>query len=147
MKTPSLFFPAVLVLGSLSAQSWTPVPEPEKTPGELRIVLDSTAPLDSLEKQLIDASWEQRSDLAHAFDLANRSVRQQVAELNAGGLSSSSAASDNLDEARDFAQQAFRDLSLSTEETWVTSRHNALMALRKVRGSLSTLQRTASVGR
>ena len=146
MKTSSLFLPAVLALGSLSAQSWTPVPEPEKTPGDLRIVIDPAAPLDSLERQLVDASYEQRSDLATAFDLANRSVRQQVAEMNARGLSLSSAASDNLEEARDFGRQAFRDLSLSTEETWQTSRHNALMALRKIRGSLSTLQRTASVG-
>lgn len=148
MKIHSPFLPALLglTLVSLSAQSWTPVPEPEKPQNELRVLLDPASPLDSLERQLIDASYEQRTDLATAFDRANRSVAQRIAELNAQGLNPDDAAEGNLDEAREFGQQAFRDLSLSTEETWKTSRHNALMALRKIRGSLSTVQRTALAG-
>ncbi len=146
MKPTSLLLPTLLVFSSLSAQSWTPLPEPEKTQDELRIVIDSESPLDSLEKQLVDASYEQRSDLATAFDQANRSVGHRIAEFNAQGLNLSGAAADNISEARDFGRQAFRDLSLSTEETWQTSRHNALMALRKIRSSLNAAQRTATVG-
>lgn len=146
MKPSLSFLPAVLglTLGSLSAQPWTPVPEPEKPDSELRVQLDPASPLDSLERELVTATYEQRSNLATAFDTANLSIDYRIAELNAQGLNLDDAATDNLGEARTFARQAFRDMSLSTEETWVTSRHNALMALRKIRGSLDTIRRTAT---
>lgn len=148
MKTKLLLTPALLglMLVSLPAQSRTPVPEPEKRQDELHVVVDHASPLDSLERQLADASYEQRGALAAAFDTVSRAVRQRVAEMRAQGLDFNDAASGNLDEATNFGGQAFRDLSLSTEETWRTSRHNALMALRKIRGTLETLQRTASTG-
>ena len=146
MKNKHFFLPAVLglALGSLSAQSWTPVREPDKSPGELRVLLDPASPLESLERQLVNATYDQRGQLAAAFDTASLSVRSRIAELRAQGLDLDDAAENNLEEARSFGGQIFRDLSLSTEETWQTSRHNALMALRKIRGSLDTLQRTAS---
>lgn len=133
-----------LTLVSLSAQPRTPVPEPAKPQDELPVQLDPASPLDSLERQLVDASFEQRGDLATAFESASLSVGRQIAELKARGLKLDDAASGNLEEARSFGAQVFRDLSLSTEETWRTSRHNALMALRKIRGTLETVQRTAS---
>lgn len=146
MKNHHLFLPAVLglTLVSLPAQSRTPVPEPAKPQDELPVRLDPASPLDSLERQLVDASFEQRGELATAFETASLSIRRQIAELKAQGLSLDDAASGNLEEARTFGAQVFRDLSLSTEETWRTSRHNALMALRKIRGTLETVQRTAS---
>ena len=58
MKNKHFFLPAVLglALGSLSAQSWTPVREPDKSPGELRVLLDPASPLESLERQLVNAN-------------------------------------------------------------------------------------------
>lgn len=147
MKNNYLLLPALLgfTFSGLPAQPWTPVPEPAKPQSELRVQVDPSSPLVSLEKQLVGATFEQRGELATAFDAVALTVSQRVAELRAQGLNLDDAASSNLDEASDFGQQAFRDLSLSTEETWRTSRHNALMALRKIRGTLETLQRTASV--
>jgi hypothetical protein len=146
MKTclPS-FFIGLLLASSLAAQSFTPVPEPEKPQADLPVRVDPAAPLDSLEEQLKEASFDQRGALATAFDTVNRSVEARVAELRNYGAELDDAASDNLSEARDYGRQAFRDMSLTTEETWQTARHNALMALRKIRNSLQTLQRTALV--
>jgi hypothetical protein len=147
MKNNHCLLPVLfgLTLGSLAAQPWTPLPEPDKPQSELRVEVDPGSPLVSLEKQLVGATFEQRGELATAFDAVALAVSQRVAELRAQGLNLDAAASSNLDEASDFGQQAFRDLSLSTEETWRTSRHNALMALRKIRGTLETLQRTATI--
>lgn len=144
MKKQLLLLPGFLglALGSLCAQSWTPVPENTRPQTELRVQVDPAAPLDSLERQLVSAPFDQRGALATAFDSVNRSVEGEIASLNSQMGSLNTAASGNLTEARSFGTQAFRDLSLSTEETWQTSRHNALMALRKIRNSLETLKRT-----
>jgi hypothetical protein len=146
MKTflPSLLT-GLLLVSSLAAQSYTPVPEPEKPQADLPVRIDASAPLDSLEEQLKNASFDQRGELAAAFDTVNRSLEARVAELRNYGAELDDAASENLSEARDFGRQTFRDMSLTTEETWQTARHNALMALRKIRNSLQTLQRTAVV--
>ncbi len=133
-----------LSLASLAAQPMAPVPEREKTPDELAVRLDSAAPLASLESQLASASFDQRGDLAAAFDVVNRSVDERVAALRAEGLVFSPEASDNLESAREYGRQAFRDLSLTTEETWRTGRYVGLVALRKIQNSLAALQRTAT---
>jgi hypothetical protein len=130
---------------TLAAQSWTPVPEPQNPQADLPIRVDTTAPLDSLEEQLKNASFDQRGALAAAFDTVNRSLDSRIAELRTYGAELDDAAAGNLSEARDYGRQVFRDMSLTTEETWQTARHNAVMALRKIRNSLQTLQRTALV--
>lgn len=149
MKKHRFLLPALLglTLGSLPAQSWTPVPEPEKSPGDLRVLIDPASPLNSLEHQLVNASYDQRGEFAVAFDTASLAVRRRVDEMRAQGLDLDDAASGNLEEARTFGAQMFRDLSLSTEETWRTSRHNALMALRKIRSSFDAVRQTASLRR
>jgi hypothetical protein len=134
---------AAFLLNPLGAQPMTPVPEPDKPPSQLVVRLDARAPLDSLEAQLAYGSFDQRGDLATAFDVANRSVDVEVAELRSQGLLLSPEALSNLESARDFGRQAFRDLSLTTEETWRNSRHIGLVALRKIQDSLAILRRTA----
>ncbi len=144
MKTITSLAFGLLLAGSLSAQSWTPVPPSDNPQADLPVRLDPSSPLDSLEEQLKNASFDQRGALATAFDTVNRSVEARVAELRNYGAELNDAATGNLSEARDFGRQTFRDMSLTTEESWQTARHNALMALRKIRNSLETLQRTAT---
>jgi hypothetical protein len=143
MKSPFILIVLLLTVSLLRAQPLMPVPEPQKPQAELPVRLDSAAPLDSLEKQLVNASFEQRGDLATAYDVANRSLDARVAELKARGLILSPEAAANLESARDYGRQAFRDLSLTTEETWRGGRHVGVMALRKVQDALEALQRTA----
>lgn len=136
---------AAFLLNPLGAQPMTPVPEPDKPPGQLAVRLDAGDPLQSLENQLAYGSFDQRGDLATAFDVVNRSVDGEVAELRSQGLALSPEALGNLESARDFGRQAFRDLSLTTEETWRNGRHIGLVALRKIQDSLDVLRRTAVV--
>lgn len=136
---------ALLTTSSVTVLAQLAVPEPEVPQGDGPILLDPASPLDSLENQLAAAGFDQRGALATAFDAANLTVDQRIAELRAQGLTLSDEAAANLASARDYARQAFRDLSLTTEETWVSARHNGVMALRKIRGSLQVLQRTAVV--
>jgi hypothetical protein len=145
MKHPVPLFlsAAAFLLNPLGAQPMTPVPEPEKPPGQLAVRLDAAAPLDSLVSQLADGTFDQRGELATAFDVANRSVDVEVAALRSQGLVLSPEALSNLENARDFGRQAFRDLSLTTEETWRNSRHIGLIALRKIEDALAVLRRTA----
>lgn len=147
MKNNLIILPAVLglTLVSLPAQSWTsPVPMPERPQGDLRVQLDADSPLDSLERHLVHASFDQRGELAKAFEQVYLSVRQQISRLGAQGVDLNDEARASLNDANDFGRQAFRNLSLTTEETFHTSQHNALMALRKIRGTLENLHLTAS---
>jgi hypothetical protein len=145
MKT-SLF--PLLVLSSglacLPAAAQMTVPEPTPANVDQPIRLDAAAPLDSLENQLESAAFDQRGAFATAFDDANRAIDERAAALRADGLLPADEAESNLASARDEARQAFRDLSLTTSETWASARHNAVIALRKIRGALEVLQRTAT---
>jgi hypothetical protein len=138
---------ALLSLGTLPVLAQLAVPEPAPANADLPIRLDNAAPLDSLENQLASASFDQRGALATAFDAAVLAVDERVAEFRSQGLELADEALANLATARDDARQAFRDLSLTTEETWQTARHNGVLALRKIRGSIQVLRQTASVPR
>jgi hypothetical protein len=145
MKTTTLSLLALAVAGafvSLPAQLAVPPAPPPNA--ELPPVISAEAPLLSLESQLGPAVFDQRGAFASAYDEANRLVDVQVAQLRARGLVFAEEASANLSAARDEARQVFRDLSLTTEESWTTARHNAMNALRKVQLALLDLEKTAT---
>jgi hypothetical protein len=142
MKTNSLLLFALACGLTASAQQMVPEPEPANLDGP--VILSRVAPLASLESQLAGAAFDQRGALATAFDEANLSLDGRAAALRAQGLTAADAAEANLDEARNQARQAFRDLSLTTEETWKAARHNAMSAVRKIRECLEVLDRTAT---
>lgn len=120
------------------------VPEPTPPNADQPPIVNRDAPLASLDAQLTTAVFDQRGAFATAYDDANRLVDAQVARLRSQGLIFAPAASANLANARDEARQVFRDLSLTTEETWVTARHNAVTALRKLQDALADLEKTAT---
>lgn len=142
MNISRLFLLALLALPPLAAQ--LAVPEPPPANLDQPIVIAPEAPLMSLDAQLGTAAFDQRGAFAKAFDDANALVDVKVAELRSRGLVFADAATANLDAARDSARSAFRDLSLTTEETWQTARSNALQALRKIQESLQDLEKSAT---
>lgn len=136
---------ALLILGALSPLAGQlAVPEPPPLTADQPVVVSSDAPLASLDAQLGVAAFDQRGAFASAYDEANRLVDTKVAELRARGLTLAEEASLNLEAARENARQVFRDLSLTTEETWQNARHNALQALRKIQESLRDLEKSAT---
>ncbi len=138
----SLLALAAGALSPLSAQYDVPQPTP---PGaDQPPIVNQAAPLASLDAQLGSAVFDQRGAYASAFDEANRQVDAQVARLRARGLVFAEEASANLATARDQGRQVFRDLSLTTEETWATARHNAVSALRKIQDALEDLEKTST---
>src|SRR4051812_34577762 len=128
MKTPMISLFALAATGALLAQY--DVPEPRPPNADQVPVVNTDAPLVSLDAQLGNAVYDQRGAFASAYDEANRQVDVQVARLRTRGLIFTDPASANLANARDEARIVFRDLSLTTEETWQTARHNAVNALR-----------------
>jgi hypothetical protein len=145
MKTSLLPLVAVLSLGAvcrLSAQA--PIPEPDSPANGQPVLLNPSAPLLSLEEQVKSGDFDQRGAFATAFDAANQSIDLQVAALRAQGLNFADEAEANLADARDRARQAFRDLSLTTSETWNSARENAVLALRRIRGAMGDMQRYAT---
>jgi hypothetical protein len=142
MKTPMISLLALAATGALFAQY--DVPEPRPPNADQVPIVNTEAPLASLDAQLGTAVFDQRGAFASAFDEANRQVDVQVAQLRARGLVFADPAAANLANARDEARVVFRDLSLTTEETWQTARHNAINALRKVQDALVDLEKTAT---
>jgi hypothetical protein len=146
MKIPHLSLLALAAAGafaSLSAQLAVPPAPPANA--DQPPVINTEAPLASLESQLGSAVFDQRGAFASAYDEANRFVDVQVAQLRARGLIFAEEASANLAAAREQAKQVFRDLSLTTEESWSTARHNAMNAIRKIQVALVDLEKTATV--
>jgi hypothetical protein len=144
MKSPLLL---LLALGAPLAFAQAPIPEPELPPGlaDQPVVLNQTAPLASLETQVRSAGFDQRGAYATAFDEVNRAVETKVSELRSRGLIFADEAETNLAVAREQGRQTFRDLSLTTEETWQTARDNAVSAMRRLRGALEDLEETATL--
>lgn len=138
--TVALFGPA----GLLAQEAVPEAPQKSQATEEAVIQLDPAQPLLSLEKQVRTAEFDHRGAFAKAFDRANESVDAKIAELKSRGLTFADAAENNLATARDQGRQAFRDLSLTTEETWKTARDNATSATRKIRGALEDLEKTAA---
>lgn len=129
-------------LVSLSAQA--PVPVPALVESDRPVVLAAADPLRSLEEQIEMSGFDRRGTLATAYDEANKWVDVKLAALRGRGLDLVDEAETNLADARDIARNAFRDMSLTTVETWGTAQHNAVMALRRIRASLEDLERTAT---
>lgn len=148
MKAPKLFLIALATSGALSTLS-AQYDVPQSTPpnADQLPIVNNAAPLASLDAQLGTAVFDQRGAYASAFDEANRQVDAQVARLRSRGLVFAEEASANLASARDQARQAFRDLSLTTEETWATARHNAVNSVRKIQDALADLEKTATQSR
>jgi hypothetical protein len=142
MKAPITSLFALVASGALFAQYDVPAPRPPNA--DQAPIVNTEAPLASLDSQLGTAVYDQRGAFASAFDEANRQVDAQVARLRSRGLIFADEASNNLASARDEARSAFRDLSLTTEETWPTARHNAVNALRKIQDALADLEKTAT---
>jgi hypothetical protein len=143
----NLRFLAVLALAagiSLPLAAQFDVPEPTPPGADRAPVVDRNAPLASLDAQLGNAVFDQRGAFATAYDEANRLVDVQVARLRSDGLIFAPQAEANLANAREEARQVFRDLSLTTEETWTTARHNGVNALRKIQDALVDLEKTAT---
>jgi hypothetical protein len=146
MKTPHLSLLALALAGAFATVSaQLAVPPAPPLNADQPPVVSTEAPLASLEAQLGAAIFDQRGAFAAAFDEANRLVDVQVAQLRARGLIFADEASANLAVAREEATQVFRDLSLTTEESWTTARHNAMSALRKIQDALKDLEKTATV--
>lgn len=145
MKTPII---SICLLGALAGLSplaaQLMVPEPTPPNADQPPIVNRDAPLASLDAQLGTAVYDQRGAFATAYDDANRLVDVQVARLRTQGLVFAPEALANLATARDDARQVFRDLSLTTEETWATARHNAVNALRKIQDALVDLEKTAT---
>lgn len=133
---------ALLALSPLVAQ--LAVPEPPPANVDQPIVVSPNAPLASLDAQLGTAAFDQRGAFAKAFDDANALVDTKVAELRSRGLVFADEASANLESARESARNAFRDLSLTTEETWQTARSNALQSLRRIQDALNDLEKSGT---
>lgn len=145
--TPFRLFSAAATCAAalLTVSAQSPVPVPALVEGDRPVVLAAADPLRSLEEQIEMSGFDRRGTLATAFDEANEWVGTKLAALRARGLDLVDEAEGNLDVARNIARNAFRDLSLTTEETWGTAQHNAVMALRRIRGSLQDLERTATL--
>lgn len=126
----------------LSAQ--LAVPEPPPANADQPLVVNTATPLASLEAQLGPAAFDQRGAFATAYDEANRLVDVQVAQLRSRGLIFADEAMANLTVAREDAKQVFRDLSLTTSESWQNARHNAMSALRKIQDALQDLEKSAT---
>jgi hypothetical protein len=145
MKPPLISLLALAVTGALSPlAAQLAVPEPPPPNADQPPVVNTEAPLASLDSQLGTAVYDQRGAYASAFDEANRLVDVQVARLRTRGLVFAPEAVTNLATAREDARQVFRDLSLTTEETWATARHNATGALRRIQDALTDLEKTAT---
>ncbi|HYC69627.1 MAG TPA: hypothetical protein VEB66_00370 [Opitutaceae bacterium] len=138
---------AWFALAPLSASAQAPVPEPARIDTDAPVILAASDPLLSLEEQIEGSDFDRRGALSAAFDEINSFVNLRLAALQAQGFDLADEAETNLTSARDAARITFRDLSLTTEETWQTARHNAVLALRKIRGALEDLQRTAIAAR
>ena len=136
-------FASLAASGLVTMLAQLAVPEPPSPNADQPLILNSASPLNSLETQLVWADFDQRGAFATAFDDANRSVDLQFAELRSRGLIFADEATANLATARDEAKQVFRDLSLTTKESWGNARHNAVVSLRKVRDALADLERSA----
>lgn len=137
---------AALFLGAGLAFAQAPIPEPQPpNVASQPVLLSQSAPLMSLEQQVSTAAFDQRGAFAAAFDQANAAVDAKVAELRARGLVFADEAETNLVDARDQGRQAFRDLSLTTNETWQTARDNAVIAMRRLRAALENLERYATL--
>jgi hypothetical protein len=146
MKIPHLSLLVLAAAGTfatLSAQLAVPPAPPANA--EQPPVINTDAPLTSLETQLGSAIFDQRGAFASAYDEVNRLVDGQVAQLRSRGLVFAEEATANLTVAREQAKQVFRDLSLTTEESWTNARHNAMSALRKIQDALKDLEKTATV--
>jgi hypothetical protein len=145
MKAPMISLLALATTGALATLS-AQYDVPQSTPpiAEQAPIVNTEAPVASLDSQLGTAVFDQRGAFASAFDEANRLVDVQVARLRSRGLIFGEEASTNLTSAREEARQAFRDLSLTTEETWPTARHNAVSSLRKIQDALVNLEKTAT---
>jgi hypothetical protein len=145
MKISRSLLPALLTVGALgSLPAQLAVPEPPPANVDQPVIVSPEAPLVSLDAQLGTAAFDQRGNFAKAFDEANALVDTKVAELRSRGLVFADEATTNLEAARESARAAFRDLSLTTEETWATARSNALQALRKIQDSLADLEKSAT---
>lgn len=134
-------------LPSLPAQAQAPVPMPALVDGDQPVVLSTATPLRSLEEQIEMSGFDRRGALSTAYDQVNQWVDTRLAELRAQGLEFVDEAEVNLEDAREIARNTFRDLSLTTVETWGTAQHNAVMALRRIRASLEDIERTATLPR
>lgn len=115
---------------------------PTPTTPQAPVTLNPMSPLQSLEQQAKTASFDQRSAFLTAFDQANQSVDTKVAEIRSRGLVPTDEALTALDDARLAARQTFRDMSLTTVETWDTARTNAVSVLRRLRVALEDVERS-----
>ena len=134
----------LLVTACAFAQTSAPVPEAAPLNPDQAVVLAASDPLLSLESQVKNGGFDQRGAFATAFDEVNRAVDARIAELRAEGYVFADEAANNVSLARDRARQAFRDLSLTTNESWGTARTTTVLAMRNLRGALQDLERTAA---
>lgn len=138
---------AWLAVALVSAKGQAPVPQPARIDSDAPVVVAGTDPLRLLEEELAASDFDRRGMLASAFDAVNAHVTGRVTTLQAHGLGLVDEAETNLSVAVDIARTTFRDMSLTTEETWRTARDNAILALRRIRGALEDLERTATLPR
>lgn len=140
-----LFAAAWFVFAATSVSAQAPVERPALISSDAPVVLSSSEPLRSLEYQIKGSDFDRRGALSSAFDEISTYVDLRVSALQARGVGLVDEAEGNLSVALDIARNAFRDLSLTTEETWHTAQENAVLALRRIRGALEDLERTATV--
>jgi hypothetical protein len=148
LPRPTLLISAAwFVLAATTASAQAPVPQPAGIDSDVPVILPVSDPLRALEDQIKQSDFDRRGALSAAFDEVSSHVDVRLAGLQARGLDLADEAETNLTSARDSARSTFRDLSLTTEETWRTAQENAVAALRRIRGALEDLERTAIASR
>lgn len=148
LPRPTLLISAAwFVLAATSASAQAPIPQPARIDSDMPVILSTSDPLRSLEEQVKQSDFDRRGALATAFNEVSSFVDARLSGFQARGLDLADEAETNLTSARDSARTTFRDLSLTTEETWRTAQENAVVALRRIRGALEDLERTAVAAR
>lgn len=142
MKTKLLLsLVAALGCGSLALAQSTLEPAPQPVVPHPAPSASSPDALNKLVDQLRNATFEQREAMGAAFESANAEVDTQLSQWRAGGTTSDSTADENLRISREKAAQKIRDMTLSTEETWLTARDTAVTALQDLRKALEYMKR------
>ena len=142
MKTKLLLsLVAVLGCGSLALAQSTLAPAPEPVVPHPAPSASSPDSLNKLVDQLRNANFDQRDAMAAAFETANAEVDTRLSEWRAAGTTTDTTAEENLSISREKAVQKIRDMTLSTEETWLTARDTAVTALQDLRKALEYIKR------
>lgn len=127
------------VIGT-SGQSVLPPPAPPMPthPAPSKAAPDA---INALTEKLRTANFDSREEIAAAFTSANEDIDTLLSELRANGTPISGTAEENLSLAREKAAERFRQLSLATEETWVSARSTASTALQDLRNALEFIHK------